>query len=232
MDEELKRQITEEIRSVIRSRYPFIDQNYVNIRDVYKNSYFWPELDPLREEICLCIIFGLGQAAITLTNHFFETLFKLALIVKESELQKQNSEESSPTVESFIKTIEPAFDKYNARDLGDNINRACTLGLITKEQKKELQQLREDFRNAFSHSDKQKTFGDSTIPVQAVRIEGEQLKTGSVEDSEIAKLIFAHGIFQAQRANGDAMPYFLFMDQIARQITKSLFGDQGHVVAG
>jgi len=232
MDEELKKQIIDEMNSVVKSRISFINQNYVHVRNSYKTGYYSPELDPLRHEICLCLIFGLNQAAITLTNHFFETLFKFALIIKDSKLHDTSPETSSPTVDSFIKTIEPAFDKYNSKDLGDNINRACTLGLVTKEQKKELQQFREDFRNAFSHSDKEKTFRDGTIPAQAISVEGDQLKTGNVEETDITKLIFAQGILQADQAKVEAIPYFLYMDNIARQILKKLFGDNYNVVAG
>lgn len=232
MDEELKKQIIDEINSVIKSRISSINRNYVQIRDAYKNGYHLPELDPLRHEICLCIFFGLDQAAITLTNHFFEALFKFALINKESELQKAKKESGPPSVASFIKTIESAFDKYNSKDLSNNIDRACTIGLITKEQKKELQRLRDDFRNAYSHSDKEKTFRDGTIPAQAISLEGDQLTAGSVEEADVAKLIFAHGILQVNQANVEAIPYFLYLDKVARQVIKKLFGDLDHIVEG
>lgn len=228
MNEASKNRFVDEINEILRSRFRFIEENYPQIRDIYKNGYDWPELDPLRHEICLCIFFGLTQVAITLTNHFFETLFKVALISHGFLSNQQSAKPDTPSVASFTQAVDPAFQKYNPKDLSDNINRACTVGLVTKEQKKVLQKHRDDFRNAFGHADKQKTFGDSTIKAQAITVSTSGFEIGGVEETELARLILAHGPFQAMQANVEAIRYFLYMDGIARQIRNELFGAQNN----
>ena len=118
----------------------------------------------------------------------------------------------------------PARKKYGSNDLGDNINRACTVGLITKEQKKELHEIRERIRNPYSHSDKGKAFGDQRIPAQAIRIDHGKFVAEQPENPQLAELIIAHGLAQAMQAKEEAVPYFLYMDRIVRQIRGKLFG--------
>ena len=66
MDDSQKKQLRDEVHEIIRSRSQFIDRFYLQIREAYKNHYDWPELDPLRHEICISIMFGLCQAGIHL----------------------------------------------------------------------------------------------------------------------------------------------------------------------
>lgn len=63
MDQE---QFSDEVNAIVRSRKEFIDRHYIAVRDAYQDAYNWPELDTLRHEICLCITFGMCQAAIDL----------------------------------------------------------------------------------------------------------------------------------------------------------------------
>jgi len=54
-----------------------------------------PELDVIRHEVCLCLIFHLNQAAIALTNHLLESFLKYSLIFldykKQSKARKGES---------------------------------------------------------------------------------------------------------------------------------------------
>ena len=61
-----------------------IKNNYDSVADAFENHYDWPEIDPVRSEICECIICGFYQAAITLTNHLLESVLKKALIIDTS----------------------------------------------------------------------------------------------------------------------------------------------------
>jgi hypothetical protein len=225
MDEQTKKTLSDEVNQIIRDRRESINNNYPTVRTAYRDSYDWPEMDPLRHEISLCLIFGLNQAAITLTNHMLESLLKNALIIHDSKIDSADAPPvSDAPVESFVALTKPASEKYAANDLGDNINRACSVGLITKDQKKDLHEIREKHRNAYSHSDKEKTFGDSTVSAQGVRLEADKLSANQPELARIADLIFAHGVMQAKQAEREAIPYFLYMDGLVRQIREKIFG--------
>lgn len=55
-----------------------ISNNYQTVEYAFENDYKWPEVDPVQNEICKCIICGFRQAAITLTNHLLEYVLKKA----------------------------------------------------------------------------------------------------------------------------------------------------------
>lgn len=224
MNEEQKKILTDEVNRIIQLRVEYIDQYYPIIRNAYKNDYDYPEFDPLREEICICIMFGLCQAAITLTNHFLESLLKHALIVLHGRGKKQNEEEiQGKVVTSLIKEHEEGIKCYGNANLHKTINRACTVGLISKEQEKQLHRYRERFRNAYGHSDKQKTFGKSTMPVTGFKLENGKFELDERSEPEIAKLLIGQGLVQAMIAQNDAPEYFLYIDSLARKILKILF---------
>ena len=223
MNEEEKKKLTEEVNEIIQSRFEFIHRHYLLIRDAYKNDYYWPELDPLRDEICLSIMFGLCQAAITLTNHFLESLLKFALIILHGK-DKKEEDIKGRIITSFMKKYEEGIGLYGNANLNKTIDCACSVGLITKEQKKQLHQFRERFRNAYSHSDKTKTFGRSTMPVTGLKFENTEFKLDEKGEPEIAKFLIGQGLVQAMRAQNDAPRYFLYIDSLARDIRKKLFG--------
>lgn len=136
MDEEQSKIITEEVNQIIHSRFEFINKHYLSIREAYKNQYDWPELDPIRHEICICIMFGLCQAAITLTNHLLESLLKYALIISHGKDKKQKEEKiKGRVVSAFVEKYKEGIKLYDDANLEKTINRACTVGLISKEQK-------------------------------------------------------------------------------------------------
>ncbi|MBN2395125.1 MAG: hypothetical protein JXC36_01530 [Candidatus Atribacteria bacterium] len=225
MNEEEKKKLTEEVNKIIQSRFEFIYRNYLLIRDAYKNDYYWPELDPLRDEICLSIMFGLCQAAITLTNHFLESLLKNALIILNGKDKKEKEEDiKGRIITSFMKKYEEGIGLYGNAKLNKTINCACSVGLITKEQKEQLHQFRERFRNAYSHADKTKTFGKSTMPVAGLKFENTEFKLVEKGEPEIANFLIGQGLVQAIMAQNDAPRYFLYIDRLARDIRMRLFG--------
>lgn len=225
MNEKKENILSEEIDEIMRSRVDFINRYYLSVRDAYKNYYHWPELDPLRHEISLCIIFGLCQAAITLTNHLLESLLKYALIIHHPDSEKAGKEGiKEPAVTSVINRFEEGTRLYGDANLGETINRACTVGLISKTQKKQLHEFRERFRNAFAHSDKAKTFGDTSVPVTGVKLENDKLKVDETSEVKIAEFLVGQGIFQATLAQREAPHYFKYVDALVREIMEKLFG--------
>jgi hypothetical protein len=224
MEKEFIDKVNDEVKEIIKSRHEFIQRHYLSVRDAYQNLYDWPELDPLRHEICLCLTFGLCQAAITLTNHFLESLLKYSLIVNHARKNDVNEKDiDGKVVSSLIEYHREGFELYNNADLATTINRSCSVGLISKEQKKELHLYREKFRNAFSHSDKVKTFGDSEIQVTGVKLEDDKLVMDEISQPQLAKFLVGQGLAQAYMAQNEAPKYFFYVDHSAREIINKLF---------
>ncbi len=224
MNDERRKKFTDEVNEIIKSRFDFINRHYPDIRDAYQNHYDWPELDPLRHEICICITFGLCQAAITLTNHLLESLLKYALIIKCGDKVKQSKEDiKNRVITALIDKYKNCIEKYNDQSLNTTINFARKEGLISKEQKKRLHNYREIFRNAYSHADKIKTFGKSTIPVTGIKLEDNKLVKDEVSEPEIAFFLIGQGIVQFEKAQKTATPYFLYIDGLVREIRGKLF---------
>lgn len=210
MDEESRKKWPKEADKILKERIEYMQRYYPAVRDAYQNHYGWPNIDTLRHEISLCIMLGLFQASIMLTNHFMESLLKNALIAKESEGKTpDDADVKGQIIDSLVDHFAEAIEKYDNADLGDNIIRACTLGLITKKQKNDLHAFREQFRNAYSHSDKRKTFGDLTVPMQGVRLEDDKLQLDQKSEPLVAALPIGQSIIQAMQAEDHAPDFFL-----------------------
>ena len=215
----------DEVNEIIQLRAEYIQRHYPSIRDSYRNSYGWPQFDPLRHEICLSIMFGMCQAAITLTNHLLESLLKYALIIKKgNEFQQTEDEIKGRGIASLEEKYAEGIRLYGGVNLHDSINHAHQEHLISEEQRQQLHQFREIFRNAYGHADKKKIFGTSTMPVTAMRLEDDKLVQDESKDAEIASLLIGQGLAQAQIAQYNAPPYFLYLDSLVREINAKLFG--------
>jgi hypothetical protein len=117
--------------------------NHLGIEEIFNFEYDYLELDSLRDEVCKCIICGLNQAAMTLTNHLLESSLKKCLIMRFSIENKNDKTELTDTFKDGI-------DLYDDKLLDETINRACSQGLITK--KKTFKKFKDDFRNPYSHA--------------------------------------------------------------------------------
>ncbi len=227
LTEEQKQRIAEmieEVNGIVAAVNPDLGRNYSKIRSAYQNGYDVTDLDPLRHEICLCIMFGLNQAAITLTNHMLEKLMKTALIHNHAINQPAGEQDDEPSAKALIDYLAEAKKRYSGNSLENNINAACTQKLITKEEKKQLKAIRSRFRDAFSHGDVDKTFGESETTVQAVKFgEGsEGIKVGQEENVQIAEFLLSAGIHQIELAKENAVPYFLYVDRLARSMIEKV----------
>jgi len=194
-----------------------IQQNYSSIHHIYINEYNYPELDSVRDEICKCIIFGLNQAAITLTNHLLESALKKCLIynytIKNKQLGKNDLEE----------IFKEGISKYDNEksDLSKSINAACTNGLITKKQKSILHHFREKYRNSYSHASSQKTFGNLKIPGKLISSVNETFKP-TENNLTVTDIPIIQGIVQSIIASNDSLPYFNSVDEIIRDVLNKL----------
>ena len=202
-----------------------IRNNYNTIAEAFENEYGWPEVDSVRSEVCKCLICGLHQAAITLTNHLLESVLKKALIIEESAKNK--------TAHSDITNVfDDATEKYANKNLDFTINQACRKGLINKEEKNILHGFREQYRNAFSHADPQKTFSGISIPATIFTTKDldnpEEFFKRAFTDKPNVILsaennVIIQGLVQRIKTEQEAVHYFLAIDGIVRNLYLKLF---------
>ncbi len=229
MDEKERQTVTAELKAICQERQREMWQNYLLIREAYSIEYDFPELDPVRHEVALCLVFGLPQAAITLTNHLLESLLKYALIYDHALKHQPNIQpQPGAATRTLVDWLRPAKHLYADKDLNFTIDRACAVGLITKAQKKRFHEIRQNFRNAFSHADKDKTFHDTIAQVTPTHVKGGTISTESPEQVPIADLLIGQGFFQVTYAQKSAVPYFLYIDRLAREIRAKVFLGGSH----
>lgn len=209
----------------IRDLNSCVNPNYEIIMEVFNSEYGYPELDPIRDEICKCFICGLYQSTITLTNHLLEKSLKFCLGIKYSI---ENKREDVELQDAFIEGI----NKYDNLILEQSINAACSQGLITKEQKNELKEFKDKFRNPYSHANK-KVFKGKTIKGKVVSskdLEYQGLEDffrmcfdrSSDKEIPLENLPFAQGICQIEIAKEDCYPYFKKVDEIIRDMLQNI----------
>ena len=209
--------IAQELEEIFKGKELEHANNYISIRDNYKSSYGWPELDPIRWEICMCIICGYFQASITLTNHLVESLLKYALIYS-AFVKKKYKKKTSGIVSSLIEDMQPGIEKYDSENMYDNIEHAYKIGLINEIQKNRLHKLRKNFRNPYNHADKGKIFGESTIPIQGLEFKNESFAAEKENIEKIKNLPFIQGLIQIEHSKKFAIPYFIEIDTLVRKI--------------
>ena len=216
------------IRDFIEQRQSNIYNNYDSIAYAFENHYDWPEVDPVRYEICECIICGFYQAAITLTNHLLESVLKKALIIDTSVKNKTDQN-------NIANVFDDASAHFAKENLYNNIEQAYKVGLITDAEKNTLHNCRESYRNAFSHADPQKTFSGISIPAKIFttkdldnpedffkRVFADKPNTSLSAENNI----IVQGIAQCIKAEQQATQYFLTIDGVIRSIYSNLFDDK------
>lgn len=221
---EEQNKIIDGINALIKSRGKFLLKEYPQIESFYKKAYNLPDLDPIRHEICICIAFGLYQAAMTLTNHLLESFIKLSLTYNDIHANPSNlKNKPEDKLKSLTNDLKASGNKFNDKNLGDNINKACKFGLITKEEKKQLNEFREKFRNAYSHADRKKQHGDITTPVQFSTIEEGKIKMEPLQEVSLFDLPIFQGIAQWHHAEVFSYPYFEYLDGVIRRTLSIIF---------
>lgn len=215
----------QELNEILDSREPHVIKMYPKIRDIFRNGYEWPEMDTLRYEISLCLIFGLYQAAITLTNHMLESLLKFSLSYKYVfDKYPEKESKTDRSIASLIKELKPGFEKYDDKTLYFTIEEAFKVGIINKERKTQLHSYRQLLRNAYSHAEKKKIHRDVKIPVQSLFMDEDgRFQVDPETEHKINDLPFIHGIAQVKHAEVNAPPYFINVDSLTREINSMIF---------
>lgn len=161
----------------------------------------------LRHEIRNCLIFGLYQAALTLTNHYLERFVKVALI-------KAQSTQMMTAYESFTKEQETLIDEYGGQALYRNLLEARRLELITEGELAVLQGFRKFYRNTFSHFDNKEITPDVDLHMTQFSFDnpGTPLSSGKIS---LKSLGMDMGHLAAEFAKDNALVYFLAIDDLA-----------------
>ncbi len=212
------------IKQYILELNSMMPSHYDTIKDVFIAEYGYPELDPLRDEICKCIICGLYQATITLTNHLLEKSLKFCLAIKYS---KENKKENTKIEDAFTDGI----NKYDKLRLYDTIDQSFIEGLISEEHKNELIKFKNTFRNPYSHANTD-IYKDLFVNGKGFTIKDLE---GGIEqfmekcfDSKSDNIIplknlpSAQGIFQVKIAKDNCVSYFRSVDRIIRYMLLNL----------
>jgi hypothetical protein len=152
-----------------------------------------------------------------------ESLLKFALSYKDAfDNHEENPDDHS--LEALIDSLQPSFEKYNSEDLNDTINMSCKAGLIDEARKKQLHEFRKSLRNAYSHADRKKIHQDKKIPIQAAHMTDEgKFEVEPEEEHRILDMPFMHGFAQHYHAKANALPYFLHVDALVREIKPKVF---------
>lgn len=152
-------------------------------------------------------------------------MLKKAVIIDESA--KNKTEQNDIT-----NVFDDATKKYANKNLDFTINQACRKGLVTKEEKELLHKFREQYRNAFSHADPQKSFsGISTLATILTTKDldnpEEFIKKAFADKPNVTlsaeNNVIIQGLIQSIKAEQEAVSYFLTIDGIIRNLCSKLF---------
>ncbi len=98
------------------------------------------------QEICDCLFLGKHTAALTMTNLLFETMIKLTLAYYEA--QGRSIDEDGVEFENLLKD---ELNEYGEKILSNNIITLWKKGVITESGRDRLLDLKDLFRNPYSH---------------------------------------------------------------------------------
>jgi hypothetical protein len=200
--------------------------DYIRIKKIFETSYKLPELQTIKHQVCHCIIMGFYIASITLTNHLLEKFLKISLIYNDAKKKKRNDDIKF----DLVNKIAESNKKYDSNNLFDNINLSFDLGLITKEQKEKLLEMKNLFRNPYSHSDRRGIYKDTESNITEVKGEENADKVINGDESDLPKrdekifnLPFADFIFIHEFSRVNSIPFLQELDGIIRDVEEKLF---------
>lgn len=98
------------------------------------------------QEICDCLFLGKHMAALTMTNLLFETMIKLTLAYYDA--QGRSIDEDGVEFENLL---ENELNEYGEKILSNNIITLWKKGVITESGRDRLLDLKDLFRNPYSH---------------------------------------------------------------------------------
>lgn len=126
------------------------------------------------QEICDCLFLKKYMAALALTNLLFETMVKLTLVYHEA-----NGRTLDDGYE-FENIYEDELNKYGRKNLGENIETLYKKGIITAVDRDKLLDLKNWFRNPYSHGSNNQFVKSATTTIYEGQLGGNEIKERKV----------------------------------------------------
>ena len=205
-----------EVKKTLAKLVDTSDMPYISILIGIKKMKFsfMRSLNPILEQVCDCLLIKADIAAITLTNFLVERTLKLAVIISEGNGKTYSCD--IPLDQVFKEEIE----RYDKNKMEQTINRAKSIGIITKEESEYLKDYKAKYRNPFSHAELQAILAGVTIttyetslfnPTDIVEKEVNLPTTPLFQDWGLAQYCKKH-----------SFDYFIEIFVLARKIEKRL----------
>lgn len=160
-----------------------------------------PAIGLLYDEIRECIIFGLNGAAITLSGILVEFLLKYLIAIKEQGGFEYNSH---------------LWDEMEKINLGQTIERAFKIGILTNDHVEKLKEFKNIIRNPYNHYNIKKI----TESVVWKGVKELNIKTKEIRELDI--IAKDNPVIQAQaKSHVDAnrvFDVFLFVDDLIKTL--------------
>lgn len=116
-------------------------------------------LYPMVYEICDCFYLRHSFAAATLTNHLFECMVKFTLAFVEG------GGKTCTNASEFGNVLKKELRMYGKTNLDENIKSLCNKDRISKEECERLLDLKNIYRNPFSHASDSHFIKKATTPL-------------------------------------------------------------------
>lgn len=127
------------------------------------------------QEICDCFFLKKYMAALTLTNLLLETMVKLTLVYHETDGRTLDDGYE------FENIYEYELNKYDSKNLGENIKALYKKGIITADGRDRLLDLKDLFRNPYSHGSNNQYIESATTTIYK-----GQLGSNKIEECKIS----------------------------------------------
>lgn len=149
----------ETIKEIILSKTKFFNdkiiENTAELNPFYEYHFIlFCNLNTLIYENLNCLLLGLSQSSIFTTNHLLERMIKVALM----DFYMKGYYIGNP---DFQIKLEEAKKLYDGKVLHETINLAVEKNIITEEERKKLVNLKNEFRNPYSHAEAAKIIKDA-----------------------------------------------------------------------
>lgn len=126
------------------------------------------------QEICDCLFLKKYMAAVTLTNLLFETMVKLTLVYNEANGR------TLADGYTFDNIYAGELKKYGNKNLGDNIEMLCKKNIIDNDVKEKLIELKNTFRNPYSHGSNNQYVETAKTTLYERRLGYDKIKENTV----------------------------------------------------
>lgn len=136
------------------------------------------------QEICDCLFLKKYMAALTLTNLLFETMVKLTLVYHEAD---------GRTIDDgyeFENIYLEELNKYGKKNLGENIETLYKKGIITIDGKNRLLDLKDLFRNPYSHGSNNHYIENATTTIYKGQLGSEKIEECKVNVTGNPDILF------------------------------------------